>query len=98
MNRDHLCLLQIMLAKGLAVVTVDHEERVGVQATRSQPIEEFPECGIAEVQCIEILVGIVRLGKRSGLRCRIRVMAGDGKILQKEPLAAWQRWMRHSRW
>src|SRR4030095_1916316 len=68
------------------MVAVDHEKCVRIKATAVQGVEECSDRSVAVVKSVEVLPGVVRLGKRTALGSRIGVMAGDGKVVKEEAL------------
>jgi hypothetical protein len=73
-----------VLAEGFAVIAVDDEERVGVEAAPAEGFEERAEGGVAVMKGVEVLRGFFGVGKRTRLGSGVGMMTGDGEIMEKK--------------
>jgi hypothetical protein len=79
-----------VLAEGFAVIAVDDEERVGVEAAPAEGFEERAEGGVAVMKGVEVLRGFFGVGKRTRLGSGVGMMTGDGEIMDEETLLRWK--------
>ena len=82
-----MAIVPLVLTKRFTMVSVDHEERICIEATFPQGIEKRSERSVTVVERVEILSGLISLSERTALGRRIRMMARYGQVMQEEALS-----------
>jgi len=85
-EKEGVAVVAFVLVERLAVVAVNHPDRVLLQPARAQAFDEGAERGVPVVQSVAVLIDILRSGKWAALGSGVRVMAGDGQVGEEETL------------
>ena len=85
-EEECVAVVAFVLAEGLAMIAQNDPQRLPVQASRAQAVDERAQRSVAIVKGVPVLAEFVVVLERAGFGSLIRVMAGNRQIGHEERL------------